>query len=80
MRQETRTNKRSESTMSTMQPNTNTTMRNAKAMPAKSNSRQPSREEIARKAYHYFLDRGGAHGHDKEDWYRAEQDLMKNMR
>jgi ribosomal protein L7/L12 len=33
------------------------------------------RQRIAARAYQYFLDRGGAHGHQVEDWLRAEKDL-----
>jgi hypothetical protein len=34
-----------------------------------------SSEEIARRAYELFLARGGAHGHDLEDWFQAEREL-----
>jgi hypothetical protein len=34
-----------------------------------------SREEIARRAYLLFLERGGEHGQDLEDWLRAEAEL-----
>jgi hypothetical protein len=27
---------------------------------------------IAKKAYEFYLERGGAHGDDHHDWYRAE--------
>ena len=36
-----------------------------------------SESEIAKEAYALFLDRGGAHGHDVEDWLRAEQILRE---
>jgi hypothetical protein len=32
-------------------------------------------EEIARRAYLFFLERGGEHGHDLADWLRAEAEL-----
>ena len=38
-------------------------------------SRQVSgseQEEIAKLAYQFFSDRGYEHGHDQEDWIRAE--------
>ncbi len=35
-----------------------------------------SREEIAILAHRFWLERGGQHGHDAEDWIRAEQTLM----
>ncbi len=34
-----------------------------------------STEEIARLAHRYWLERGCKHGHDAEDWFRAEQEL-----
>jgi hypothetical protein len=38
-----------------------------------SSSSQSLQEEIARTAYQLFVDRGYEHGHDREDWFRAEQ-------
>ncbi|MFT3699260.1 MAG: DUF2934 domain-containing protein [Kofleriaceae bacterium] len=32
-------------------------------------------EAIAAKAYELFMERGGEHGHDVEDWLRAEAAL-----
>ena len=37
--------------------------------------REPSREEIARQAYELYVQRGGEHGKDVEDWVRAEKEL-----
>ena len=34
-----------------------------------------STEDIARRAYELFLERGGEHGHDVEDWLRAESEI-----
>jgi DUF2934 family protein len=34
-------------------------------------------EEIQSRAYHIFLERGGTHGHDVEDWIRAQRELLK---
>lgn len=36
-----------------------------------------SHEEIARLAHKYWEERGGQHGHDAEDWLRAESELQK---
>ena len=33
-------------------------------------------EEIARLAHKFWAERGGQHGHDSEDWLRAEQTLL----
>jgi Protein of unknown function (DUF2934) len=35
-----------------------------------------SAEEIARLAHQFWIDRGREHGHDAEDWLRAEQELL----
>jgi Protein of unknown function (DUF2934) len=32
-------------------------------------------EQIAMLAHRYWNERGRQHGHDAEDWYRAEQEL-----
>jgi DUF2934 family protein len=37
----------------------------------------PSDEEIRRRAYHLYLERGRQHGLHEDDWYRAEQELRK---
>lgn len=37
--------------------------------------REPSVEEIARRAHELYLQRGGEHGKDVEDWVRAEKEL-----
>jgi len=36
---------------------------------------QPTPEEIALRAYHIYLERGGAPGDPREDWLRAEAEL-----
>ena len=35
----------------------------------------PDPEAIAARAYVLFLERGGVHGNDWDDWLRAERDL-----
>lgn len=40
---------------------------------------EPSREAIARLAYHYWLERGGADGWADEDWLRAERELRQRV-
>ena len=37
--------------------------------------REPLGEEIARRAHELYLQRGGEHGKDVEDWVRAEKEL-----
>jgi hypothetical protein len=36
---------------------------------------RPTAEATAVRAYELFLARGGEHGHDAEDWLRAEAEL-----
>jgi hypothetical protein len=37
--------------------------------------REPSAEQIARRAHELYVKRGGEHGRDVEDWVRAEKEL-----
>lgn len=37
---------------------------------------QPQHDEIALRAYQFFLQRGGIHGRDWEDWFKAEGELL----
>ena len=37
------------------------------------------RRKIAERAYFYFLERGGEHGHDIEDWLRAEREVLTEL-
>jgi hypothetical protein len=38
-------------------------------------SRVPSNEQIEARAYELYIERGGADGHDVEDWLAAEEEL-----
>ena len=42
--------------------------------------RDPITEAIARRAYELFLARGEQHGHDLDDWLRAERELAEAAR
>jgi hypothetical protein len=42
--------------------------------------RDPITEAIAERAYELFLERGAEHGHDLEDWLRAERELLDAAR
>ena len=44
---------------------------------ASEESNHPNVEEIARRAYEIFLERGGVHGQDLDDWVRAERELRE---
>ena len=36
-------------------------------------------DNIAHRAYDFYLARGCEHGHDVEDWLRAEQELQRSV-
>ena len=36
---------------------------------------QPSEQDIRMRAYHRYLERGGGHGSDFQDWLEAEREL-----
>jgi Protein of unknown function (DUF2934) len=41
--------------------------------------REPSTEEISKQAYNLYIQRGGEHGKDIEDWIRAEEELSAEL-
>jgi hypothetical protein len=43
----------------------------------RANGFHPTTEEIALRAYHFYLERGGAPGNPLEDWTRAERELLE---
>lgn len=40
---------------------------------------EPTREQIAQRAFELYLARGGEHGRHEEDWHRAEQEIRENL-
>ena len=46
------------------------------ALVAVENPRAISKDDVARRAYELFPARGGAEGHDVEDWLEAERQLV----
>ena len=44
--------------------------------PAGTPMRRPTPAEIAGRAYEIFLERGGQHGRNLEDWLQAERELL----
>jgi DUF2934 family protein len=38
---------------------------------------EPTHDEIAVHAYERFLERGQHHGHDEEDWLKAEAEIRR---
>ena len=38
---------------------------------------EPSEEDIRRRAYQRYLERGGGHGMEFEDWLEAERELKR---
>jgi hypothetical protein len=37
----------------------------------------PTEEQVRARAYQLFLERGGRHGHDADDWLQAEYELVQ---
>jgi hypothetical protein len=35
-------------------------------------------ESVKQKAYEFYLKRGGKHGNDQEDWFKAEQEVLQS--
>ena len=60
-----------------MPPKTKTTSLPVSPAPRAARMTTPARpidqERVAAIAYRLFEERGGEHGHDAEDWFRAEQ-------
>jgi hypothetical protein len=46
---------------------------------ADSMASEPSEEEIRMRAYRRYLDRGGSHGKDFDDWLQAERELKSGV-
>lgn len=44
--------------------------------PVESVVHEPSHDEVARRAYQLYEERGGEHGRDREDWFQAERKLQ----
>ena len=40
----------------------------------------PTHEEIELRAYQKYVQRGGGHGRDVEDWLEAERELLKKYK
>lgn len=40
---------------------------------------RPDSLQVAKRAFLFFLERGAKHGHDVEDWLRAERELTAEM-
>lgn len=40
----------------------------------------PTRDEIELRAYQIYVERGGGHGHDVEDWLQAVRELIEKHR
>jgi hypothetical protein len=40
-------------------------------------TKYPTEEQIQARAYQLYLERGGQHGHDTDDWLQAEYELVQ---
>lgn len=53
--------------------------KNVVAMPVPAAALQataPSRDDVARRAFELYCERGGQDGHDVQDWLQAERELL----
>jgi hypothetical protein len=74
-----RTPPRSESNDAAPAPQARPKTRRSQAVSASvSMGSEPSEEDIRRRAYQRYLDRGGNHGLDFEDWLQAERELKRS--
>jgi hypothetical protein len=62
------------------EPDTAADMRTGPPNPAGNDIYQPTYEEIAERAYHRYLQRGGGPGGDFNDWVEAERELRQRKR
>lgn len=76
--QESKPRRNGTATMPPMPPKTNTP-RATSTGKSSTTMRRPTNEQIATRAYYMYLERGGQHGCDQDDWYRAEQELTREM-
>ena len=53
---------------------------NVATMPSMKMDPIPSEVRIRERAYELYESRGREHGHDEQDWLRAEQEILKRGR
>jgi hypothetical protein len=47
--------------------------------PTQNNEIPELHNRVALRAYQFFEDRGRIHGHDLDDWFRAEQEILSEQ-
>ena len=58
------------------QPDAASAPADSQAVPPAATGNQAARREVEARAYEIFLERGGTHGSDMDDWLRAESELQ----
>jgi len=56
---------------------TTTTMTDDERVRLSDSARSEDRDEISRRAYERYEERGREHGHDLDDWLEAERDVQR---
>jgi hypothetical protein len=56
---------------------TRVTARKRKGLPAPEAPIDASADQIRLRAYELYVERGGVHGQDWDDWFAAERELMQ---
>jgi Protein of unknown function (DUF2934) len=60
--------------LTTSRPTENSSLVGSEPLTAEAH---PTREEIQLRAYQIYIERGGAHGYDRDDWQQAEHELFE---
>ena len=66
--------------MTTAKGKTRTPARRKAASPEAHQWGEEQRQQIAERAYHLYLERGGQHGYEMEDWLRAEAEFAASLK
>lgn len=56
---------------------TNRTRATARPKAKPATQKTPDYEAVRQRAYFLYLERGGSHGDDQADWFRAERELTQ---
>jgi hypothetical protein len=63
--------------MSTTRRNRDDSKQDTPQRDARSREAPPRQEDVARRAYELYEQRGGEPGHDQDDWFAAERELRE---
>jgi hypothetical protein len=61
----------------TIDPPTDAALPSGEQRAPSTNAEAPNAENVAKRAFELYQERGGGHGRDLEDWLRAERELRE---